>query len=196
MAGWLCAADDADLGSMAYEDDGTAAQIPTATECIPLAVQPILGNTMVLGFMAHIGFGIAACSHIGNMLGAGEPRRARVTGYTALSIVIMISSSLALLLYSFRAEWAAAFSPDSDEVAALIVRCLPFVCAYIVGDSIGIGVLNFVLRAAGRVLIPGAINLASFCECMHPDQSKSIISRSARPGLLRTLSRAVVLPHD
>eukprot|EP01050_Picozoa_sp_SAG11_P006245 SAG11_NODE_477_length_9118_cov_3.513582_7_plen_91_part_00 len=68
MAGWLC-----------------AAQSAAAAECVPLAVQPVLGNTMVLGFMCHIGFGIAACSHVGNLLGAGEPRRARVTAYTGES---------------------------------------------------------------------------------------------------------------
>eukprot|EP01052_Picozoa_sp_SAG31_P028636 SAG31_NODE_2781_length_5095_cov_9.452162_2_plen_301_part_00 len=155
MAGWLC-----EVG-----DETTAEPQPTAADCVPLAVQPILGNTMVLGFMAHIGFGIAACSHVGNLLGAGEPRRARITAYTALAIVIAIAAGAALLLYTYRAKWAQAFSPDSDVVAALIVDCLPYICLYIVGDAVGIGVLNFVLRAAGRVLIPGIINFASFCAC-------------------------------
>ena len=34
-------------------------------------VFPILSNTMVIAFMAHFGFSIAASTHIGNMLGAG-----------------------------------------------------------------------------------------------------------------------------
>jgi hypothetical protein len=34
--------------------------------------------------------------------------------------------------------------------------------ADIVGDAMGIGLLNSVLRAAGHVTVPGAINLASF----------------------------------
>ena len=129
MAGWLCTADAnnaaaaAAVGSAAGGGGAVAALVapPTAADCIPLAVQPILGNTMVLGFMAHIGFGIAACSHVGNLLGAGEPRRARITAHTALAIVVVVASAAALLLYTFRAQWAEAFSPDSEEVAALIV---------------------------------------------------------------------------
>eukprot|EP01050_Picozoa_sp_SAG11_P006246 SAG11_NODE_477_length_9118_cov_3.513582_8_plen_149_part_00 len=99
--------------------------------------------------------------------------------WPALAVVTVLASGAALLLLTFRAQWARAFSPDSEEAAALIMRCLPFVCLYIVGDAIGIGVLNFVLRAAGRVLVPGAINLASFCEAA-PSRTRRA-SIAARP---------------
>jgi Na+-driven multidrug efflux pump len=36
------------------------------------------------------------------------------------------------------------------------------VCIYIALDAVGIGVLNQVLRAAGRVRVPGIINVVSF----------------------------------
>jgi hypothetical protein len=60
MAGWLCFVGSettrADQANLATPDD----------ECAPLAVQPVLGNTMVLGFMVHVGFCIAASTHIGS----------------------------------------------------------------------------------------------------------------------------------
>lgn len=51
MAGWLCA-------------------VTATDECAPLAAQPILGNTMVLGFMVTFGVNTAACTQVGNYLGA------------------------------------------------------------------------------------------------------------------------------
>jgi MATE family multidrug resistance protein len=58
MAGWLCAA------------TAKAATAPVEDECAPLAAQPILGNTMVLGFMVTFGVNTAACTQVGNYLGA------------------------------------------------------------------------------------------------------------------------------
>lgn len=58
MAGWLCAS------------SSTTAAPSVEDECAPLAAQPILGNTMVLGFMVTFGVNTAACTQVGNYLGA------------------------------------------------------------------------------------------------------------------------------
>lgn len=41
-------------------------------------------------------------------------------------------------------------------------RCIILVCIYIIFDALGIGSLNGILRATGRMRTPGLINLLSF----------------------------------
>ena len=165
MAGWLCsqpAAVAAALEEAAIAtEEGLAAPLD---ECAPLAAQPILGNTMVLGFMCTFGINTAACTHVGNLLGAGEPQRAKASAHAAAMMVFCLAAGASTNLLIFRREWAYAFSPDDQLAQDLIVVCMPLVCVYITLDALGIGLLNSILRAAGRVKIPGLINLVSFCK--------------------------------
>ena len=90
MAGWLCSANGTTAGG---DEKARIIQLGANTtavtaigggytaqqeQCAELAAQPVLGNTMVLGFMLTFGFGTAAATHVGNLLGAGEPERARL----------------------------------------------------------------------------------------------------------------------
>ena len=73
MAGWLCAATAAAAADPADASVVTADAVAAEggdAECAPLAAQPILGNTMVLGFMVTFGVNTAACTQVGNYLGA------------------------------------------------------------------------------------------------------------------------------
>ena len=45
--------------------------------CVPLDVFPLLSQTMVIVFMLHFGFSIQGGAHVGNLLGANKPRRAK-----------------------------------------------------------------------------------------------------------------------
>ena len=71
MAGWLCAATAAaDSAEASVVTANAVAAAAAEEECAPLAAQPILGNTMVLGFMVTFGVNTAACTQVGNYLGA------------------------------------------------------------------------------------------------------------------------------
>jgi Na+-driven multidrug efflux pump len=70
----------------------------------------------------------SASGRVGNLLGAGEPRRARTTAHVALAIVGALASLGALALYVWRREWALAFSPDDLDAAELLASCMPLVC--------------------------------------------------------------------
>eukprot|EP01051_Picozoa_sp_SAG22_P014107 SAG22_NODE_1667_length_3851_cov_1.673774_4_plen_245_part_00 len=145
MAGWLCEGKNAGAG------------------CSELVVQPALGNTMVIGFMVHFGFSLAGGTHLGNLLGAGDHRRARATAITSFSLAAILATSAAALLYTFRAAWTSSFVPEGDiEASQLMQRCLGAVCTYIIFDAMGIGSLNGILRATGRMLAPGLANFGSF----------------------------------
>lgn len=48
-----------------------------AASCVPLDVFPLLTQTLTVAFMSHLGFSLQGAAHIGNLLGANKPHRAR-----------------------------------------------------------------------------------------------------------------------
>lgn len=82
---------------------------PAASACAPLQVFPALSQTMVLLFMSHFGFSVAAGARVANALGAGQPADARATAATALFLVGSIGLAAAAALFVWRREWAAIF---------------------------------------------------------------------------------------
>jgi MATE family multidrug resistance protein len=80
-----------------------------ASACAPLQVFPVLSQTMVVLFMGHFGFSIAAGARIANALGAGRPNDARCTAATALLLAASIGLAAATGIFLWRHEWAALF---------------------------------------------------------------------------------------
>jgi len=129
--------------------------------CVQLDVFPVVSNTMVVGFMLHYGFSIVSSAHVGNMLGAGEPERARHTSHVTILLAAVISGATMALLCAFRWQWGPLFSTD-PAVIELTAEVLPAVALYIFLDSLGPSALVSVLRGLGLVKLPAVINFVSF----------------------------------
>ena len=134
---------------------------PNAKSCVELDVFPICSNTMVLCFMAHFGYSIAAGAHVGNLLGAGSPEAALSATRTLFILVGCISGGISLLLILGRGWWGSLFSSD-PEVQQMTKDVLPITAGYIFLDALGPGAANSILRSVGLVKIPAIINVCSF----------------------------------
>ena len=75
-------------------------------------------------------------------------------------------------------------------------RCLGLVCVYIFFDALGIGSLNTILRATGRMRVPGLINLLSFYVVGLPLSYYLTFMRSELELGLRGLCAAAAAPRS
>ena len=166
MAGWLCPTagidDEASSGGVA----------PSRAECIALEAFPILSQTMVVSFLCHFGFSVACGNRVGNLLGEGEPKRAKRTAIATLAFIMAFVSAICLLLIGLRDNWAALFlgAPPADEdsttstieVARAVSHVLPVVAAYIFLDTIGPAWAHQILFGVGRLRYPMLNNFVAF----------------------------------
>jgi MATE family multidrug resistance protein len=164
LAGWTCpaAAGAAGAASSAPNVSGGGGDTAAAAAtCVALDVFPICSNTMVICFFVHMGFSVAAAAHVGNLLGEGNARRARVTAVTATGYVALLGAAIAVVLLAVRAPWIALFTSDG-AVGAEAMGVFPLVALYILFDAVGPGAMNNILRAVNHVKGPALINVASF----------------------------------
>eukprot|EP00747_Dinoflagellata_sp_TGD_P204391 gnl/TRDRNA2_/TRDRNA2_78063_c0_seq1.p1 gnl/TRDRNA2_/TRDRNA2_78063_c0~~gnl/TRDRNA2_/TRDRNA2_78063_c0_seq1.p1 ORF type:complete len:485 (+),score=70.25 gnl/TRDRNA2_/TRDRNA2_78063_c0_seq1:122-1456(+) len=143
FAGMLCPADDL---------DGI---------CVELDVFPIVSNTMVISFMVHIGFSIAAGTQVGNALGGGDVAKARRASHVTLFLVIIIAGAVASMLIVLREPWARLFSED-DQMIRMTTQVIPLIATYIFFDAMGPGALVSLLRGMGLVRLPALAVFVSF----------------------------------
>jgi putative MATE family efflux protein len=108
----------------------------------------ILSFTWIPG----LALSVAAATLVGHALGAGEPLRARRSGFRAMRIGLVISLVLAALFIGLRVPMARAFTQDPDVVGALD----PFIL--LLGLSLPFLVSHFTLagalRGAGDTVTP------------------------------------------
>ena len=108
----------------------------------------ILAFSFVVGF----GFSIAAGTHVGQSLGAGDPDGASKSGWRAMGLGVGIMTVLGLAIIA-GAEPLARFMIDDDEVVRLIV-----VFIYILGSVQPLMAIEFglggALRGAGDTRFP------------------------------------------
>jgi len=132
-----------------------------ADGCADLNVFPILSNTMVIGFMTHYGFSVAACTRVGNALGAGDAVVAKRTGHLTLWLVGAISGLVAVFVFAVRRSWAHLFT-DDEAIVELTGEVMPLIAAYIFLDALGPGALVSLLRSLGIVMLPAVLVFVSF----------------------------------
>merc|ERR1719387_280683 len=116
---------------------------------------------MVMGFMTHVGFSLAARTMVGNALGAGDHEKARRISNVTLLLVSGIVSVVAIALLLLCRPWAQIFSPEA-EVVNMTVQVLPLVAAYIFLDALGPGALTNMLCGMGLVRVPALVTFVSF----------------------------------
>ena len=158
LAGWTCPhEEDAPMSQMGLN----TTEKGSSASCIALDVFPIASNTMVFSFFVHMGFSTAAAAHVGNLVGEGDAKRAKVAATITFFFVGIISAAMATLLVYTAEPWTNLFATDV-AVIATAVKIMPLVAVYIFFDALGPGFMNNVLRSVNHVAGPAAINCASF----------------------------------
>jgi Na+-driven multidrug efflux pump len=100
----------------------------------------ILSFSFVVGF----GFNIAASTHVGQKLGAGDPGEAEKSGWRAMRLAVLTMALLSALIVA-GANSIASFMIDDPEVIRLTV-----IFIYILGAAQPLMAVDFTLAGALR----------------------------------------------
>ncbi len=123
-----------------------------------LAAHLIAINLSSISFNLAIGFGTAAATRVGQLVGAGHAIRR--TAIAALLWVWGVMVVFAFIFARFSASLASVYSNDA-EVIGIAVQLLPIAAAFQLFD--GTQAVTFgILRGAGDVRVPTLFNLLGF----------------------------------
>ncbi len=123
-------------------------------------------------FMPGYGIAVAAATIVGQNLGAGKPRRARISAYEANRLAVILMAAMGLIFFFFPYGLLRAFTNDPEVIKYGIIYMkivafaqIPLAITMVVGGSLrGAGDTGFIMFAtiAGMwmVRIPAAAVLA------------------------------------
>lgn len=99
-----------------------------------LAAHQVMLTISQLGYMVYYGIGAAAVVRISNAMGQRDYRAAHGNAYAAFQIVLALAVVVGTLVYVFRHQLGAFFTPDAAVVHLVSLTALPFVI-YQFGDA-------------------------------------------------------------
>jgi MATE family multidrug resistance protein len=115
----------------------------------------IAANVAALAFMLPLAIGNAAAVLVGQALGAGDRRRARTTGMTALAVGVGCGVAVGAALFLLAPQLAGLYTGD-PQVQRLAAALLGFVAAYHLFDAAQAVVVN-ALRGYRHAAVPMVI---------------------------------------
>ncbi|ELU44302.1 multidrug/Oligosaccharidyl-lipid/Polysaccharide flippase [Rhizoctonia solani AG-1 IA] len=118
---------------------------------IPLAAQSVLLTSANVVFMAPFSVSLATSIRVGNALGSGQARKAKLAAETAIGIATYMA---------FRKKWGYMFN-DDQEVVNLVAHVLPFLALSQLFDC-GTTIMDGVLRARGKLAFGAIVNMLSY----------------------------------
>jgi MATE family multidrug resistance protein len=119
---------------------------------VATASHQIVSNMTAVLYMIPLSLSIASSSRVSYWIGAGQIHRARQALRTGLSLVLLLSLSLAGLM-GWQHQAIAAFYTQSPEVAALAATLLLWLMLYHVADAVQVFCV-FTLRCYGITVLP------------------------------------------
>jgi putative MATE family efflux protein len=144
----------------------------------PYAAYGIGVQILSFSFVVGIGFNIAASTHVGQKLGAGDPEGAERSGWRAMRLAVLTMAILSGLII-MTAESIASFIIDDPEVVRLTV-----VFIYVLGAAQPLMAIDFTLggalRGAGDTRFPLVTTIAGL-----------VVVRGCVAGLLALLDFGV-----
>jgi len=144
----------------------------------PYAAYGIGVQILSFSFVVGIGFNIAASTHVGQKLGAGDPAGAEESGWRAMRLAVITMAILSGLIIA-GAESVASFMIDDPEVVRLTV-----VFIYVLGAAQPLMAIDFTLggalRGAGDTRFPLVTTLVGL-----------VLVRGTIAGLLALMDFAV-----
>ena len=114
-------------------------------------------NLAALAFMVPLGLSAAGAVRVGHAVGARDPERAVLAGWTALATCAVIMSLIGLVLFVWPARLISGFSTDA-RVIEIGVRLLAVAAAFQLFDGTQ-AVVTGVLRGIGETRMPMIMNV-------------------------------------
>ncbi len=127
---------------------------------IPLAAHTIALNVASLSFMVPLGVSQAAVTRVGNLIGAGEPRRAQLAAWVAVAMGAGVMTVSAVAFVVFRNLIPRIYTRDLSVIAAT-ASVLPIAAAFQLFDGTQV-VGSGILRGMGRTRPAAAFNLIGY----------------------------------
>jgi MATE family multidrug resistance protein len=119
---------------------------------VATASHQIVSNMAAVLYMIPLSLSIAGSSRVSYWIGAGQIHRARQALRTGLSLVLLLSLSMAVLI-GWQHEAIAGLYTQSPEVAALAAALLLWLTLYHVADAVQVFCV-FTLRCYGITVLP------------------------------------------
>ncbi len=116
------------------------------------AAHQIAANFAALTFMLPLALGSAIGVLVGQALGAGEPKRARLTGQIGLVTALLMAGMMSAIMLYARTGIAGLYSIDPG-VTRLAAQLLVLVAIYHLVDAVQTVAIN-VLRGYKRTVVP------------------------------------------
>ncbi|KAL5634052.1 hypothetical protein ACGC1H_006027 [Rhizoctonia solani] len=125
-----------------------------------LAAQSVLLVSASVAFQTPYSLGVSVAVRVGNLLGSGDARRAKIAAETAIGMSIITALAMSTIIMAFRESWSFMFNKDT-EVAQLVASVLPLLAMFQVVDG-ATAVTDGVLRATGRLGLGAMVNITAY----------------------------------
>jgi len=112
-------------------------------------------NLAALTFQVPFALGVATGTLTAQAIGAGDMRRARVTGWTGIGIGAVVALMIALAFWALRDAIVSVYTSD-PVVAGVALSLVGYLIAFHVFDAVQ-GVAGFVLRAYKVAILPTVV---------------------------------------
>lgn len=142
---------------MCYELLMIAASYMSTTH---FAAQSVSDLLCTIAFQIPFAMSIASSTRIANLIGAAQPKAARISGRVSVVAACVIGTFDALLLGVLRNSIPRLFTSNPD-VTALVSRVLVLVAAFQLFDSLATA-CNGILKVVGRQKIGSWVNLFGY----------------------------------
>jgi MATE family multidrug resistance protein len=127
---------------------------------VSLAAQSVVVQTSGLLYTIPFGISIAASNRIGNLVGRGDHRSAKIASRVSLALAIIFGMSNSTMLLLLKDRWGRLFSENADVVMT-VAMILPLVALFQISDGIA-GVAGGVLRGVGLQHLGAYLNLIAY----------------------------------
>ncbi|KAK3835971.1 MAG: putative MATE efflux family protein subfamily [Linnemannia elongata] len=127
---------------------------------VNLAAQSVVVQTSALLYTIPFGVSIAASNRVGNLIGKGDHRSAKIASRVSLALAIIFGMFNSTMLLLLKDSWGRLFSDDVDVVRT-VAMVLPLVALFQISDGIA-GVAGGVLRGVGLQHLGAYLNLIAY----------------------------------
>ncbi|KAJ2079598.1 ethionine resistance protein [Coemansia sp. RSA 988] len=125
-----------------------------------LAATAITINTGVIVYQISNGLGYSTGPRIGNLIGDGKPRQARIARDMAVMVAVT-TGALCLLFLMLCGRWWISVYTNDLEVIRETLKLMPVFCGFIICDAVN-AVLNSVMRGLGRQIVGASSFMFSY----------------------------------
>ncbi|KAI9504129.1 mate-domain-containing protein, partial [Coemansia spiralis] len=125
-----------------------------------LAAQAIIINIVSLSGQIPSAMGFTSTPRIGNLLGGGKPRQARISSHVITVMTIVVGMLTSVLFVVWRQWWSEMYSND-PEVVAVVLEIMPIAGIFLTCNGLN-QVFAAILRGLGRQKLGAYIVIPSF----------------------------------